>query len=369
MHKWLAMFVLVASFAIESSAYGEPFHELDYLKDVYPGLFTVSPEGQSIIWNDGIVMPVNDVNYPKSLQEKIKTPTLADQLKGVHYPAGKLDLEAYFLNNEDPGRIRYEPFSRKMYGDSESEVRAHLTTIDWMPATFKKEDGSARFILSVTTVNQVNEKLKHISSELDALVSEHPSYKKYLSDPGGTFAWRYIANTNRLSYHSFGMTIDINVDHSSYWQWNVYSLYISPSENAINPQSIQGKALVLVKNKAYFVENNALVTKNNINYTVDIALSEAQQKQLTMMDITEGEIKRNETNIALVNSIMQQALASGNRPMLEDTPFTYYPNEIPWPIILIFEKYGFIWGGKWHHFDTMHFEYRPELFSKNVTSF
>ena len=26
-----------------------------------------------------------------------------------------------------------------------------------------------------------------------------------------------------------------------------------------------------------------------------------------------------------------------------------------------FEKYGFIWGGKWYHFDTMHFEYRPEL--------
>ncbi|MEJ2663631.1 MAG: M15 family metallopeptidase, partial [Spirochaetia bacterium] len=26
-----------------------------------------------------------------------------------------------------------------------------------------------------------------------------------------------------------------------------------------------------------------------------------------------------------------------------------------------FEKYGFIWGGKWYHYDTMHFEYRPEL--------
>jgi len=21
----------------------------------------------------------------------------------------------------------------------------------------------------------------------------------------------------------------------------------------------------------------------------------------------------------------------------------------------------FIWGGRWYHFDTMHFEYRPEL--------
>jgi D-alanyl-D-alanine carboxypeptidase len=26
-----------------------------------------------------------------------------------------------------------------------------------------------------------------------------------------------------------------------------------------------------------------------------------------------------------------------------------------------FERAGFIWGGKWYHFDTFHFEYRPEI--------
>jgi hypothetical protein len=39
-----------------------------------------------------------------------------------------------------------------------------------------------------------------------------------------------------------------------------------------------------------------------------------------------------------------------------------YRNRIPQQIVDIFEKYGFVWGGKWYHFDTMHFEYRPELF-------
>jgi hypothetical protein len=34
---------------------------------------------------------------------------------------------------------------------------------------------------------------------------------------------------------------------------------------------------------------------------------------------------------------------------------------VSWRVIGIFEKHGFIWGGKWHHFDTMHFEYRPEF--------
>ncbi len=38
-----------------------------------------------------------------------------------------------------------------------------------------------------------------------------------------------------------------------------------------------------------------------------------------------------------------------------------YDNRIPRDIVEVFERYGFIWGGKWHHFDGMHFEYRPEL--------
>jgi hypothetical protein len=38
-----------------------------------------------------------------------------------------------------------------------------------------------------------------------------------------------------------------------------------------------------------------------------------------------------------------------------------YRNRIPAAIVAIFEKHGFIWGGKWYHYDTMHFEFRPEL--------
>jgi hypothetical protein len=42
-----------------------------------------------------------------------------------------------------------------------------------------------------------------------------------------------------------------------------------------------------------------------------------------------------------------------------------YKNRMPQEIIDIFEKHGFIWGGKWYHYDTMHFEYRPELLMAN----
>jgi hypothetical protein len=36
-------------------------------------------------------------------------------------------------------------------------------------------------------------------------------------------------------------------------------------------------------------------------------------------------------------------------------------NQIPQKIVEIFERHGFIWGGRWYHFDSLHFEYRPEL--------
>jgi hypothetical protein len=41
-----------------------------------------------------------------------------------------------------------------------------------------------------------------------------------------------------------------------------------------------------------------------------------------------------------------------------------YQNKIPMQIVKIFEAHGFIWGGKWWHYDTMHFEYRPELLAR-----
>ncbi len=43
-----------------------------------------------------------------------------------------------------------------------------------------------------------------------------------------------------------------------------------------------------------------------------------------------------------------------------------YRNEIPHEIVAIFEAHGFIWGGRWHHYDTMHFEYRPELIPPRI---
>jgi hypothetical protein len=53
--------------------------------------------------------------------------------------------------------------------------------------------------------------------------------------------------------------------------------------------------------------------------------------------------------------------ASQRTPEWWSIPYSrrYHPPE---EVIRTFESFGFIWGGKWPNFDTMHFEYRPELF-------
>ncbi len=49
----------------------------------------------------------------------------------------------------------------------------------------------------------------------------------------------------------------------------------------------------------------------------------------------------------------------------EDPEWPRYPLAKRWmppdEVVRIFEEHGFVWGGKWLDYDTMHFEYRPEM--------
>ena len=154
----------------------------------------------------------------------------------------------------DAGRCRNYELLGKIYGSSESAVKANLVDVIWikdflnLPLKFNSKNGAAAA-------------LQEVSNELNEMVKGDPNLLEYLKDPGGTFKWRIIAGTNRLSAHSYGIAIDINVKKSHYWQWS------------------------------------------------------------------KG-----------------------------------YENLIPEKIVRVFEKHKFIWGGRWKHFDTMHFEYRPEMF-------
>jgi uncharacterized membrane-anchored protein len=221
------------------------------LKNAYPDLIDEIGDNY-LIFKDGTGMIYDDGKNKADYEELLNTADIEDQMrmsypKGRHYNIPPL--------NFDPGRVRNELFFRKMYGSTEAEVKNKLVPVRWLPH-------SVDTTLYVTSVNGIDRKIAAISDELEKL----PEIKKYIDAPAGSFYWRTIAGTNRLSMHSFGIAFDINVNYSNYWQWET-------------------------------------------------------------------------TNSGVIN----------------------YVNRIPLEIVEIFEKYGFIWGGKWYHVDTMHFEYRPEL--------
>jgi len=112
---------------------------------------------------------------------------------------------------------------------------------------------------------RVKDRFAAIEKKLQAAIDKDPALAKFLENIGGTFNWRKISDTDRQSAHSYGISMDINVAHSAYWDWQ--------------------------------------------------------------------------------------------RPKFP----IRWQNKIPQVIVDAFESEGFIWGGRWQHYDTMHFEYRPEL--------
>lgn len=233
-----------------------PDNNYDCLLRAYPNHLS-HIEGDVLVWKDGTRMILDHGKRIADHEEWLNNACLRDQLLQCYESGGVLTPP---LKNHDPGRARYEPFFMKMYGHSKSEVASKLTSITWLPGIVNSK-------LRVSTVNGIDKKLEAVSKELSNLPS---SMMVYLKNPGGTFNWRNIAGTTRISTHAFGITIDINVAQSHYWR------NTSPDSHG--------------------------------NYS--------------------------------------------------------YKNRIPAEIIRIFEKYGFIWGGRWYHYDTMHFEYRPELLNR-----
>ncbi|MBS1514944.1 MAG: M15 family metallopeptidase [Bacteroidetes bacterium] len=224
------------------------FDKMNKLYKSYPD-FIDSASNNTIYFKDGSTMQFDD-GVEKDYETMLDNPDIEDMLSMKYTPGSEWDSPP--PKNFEPGRIRNEDFFAKMYGGSAKEVESNLVGIKWMPK-------STNATVMITRVNGVDKKLKEVSDELDALPE---NLKKYVTTTAGTFNWRPIAGTNRMSMHSYGVAIDINTKYSDYWQWNKSMKYV---------------------------------------------------------------------------------------------------NRIPMEIVEIFEKHGFIWGGKWYHYDTMHFEYRPEL--------
>lgn len=238
----IILLICKGSFAFASS-------NIEKLKLAYPNHIKDIKENQIIFYDNSSM--IYDDKIKKNFNQKLSNASLKDQMNIEYISIFKKENHIP-KQNEDPGRIRNDEFFKKIYGSSKKEVRAKLKKVIWLKNSVKKQ-------LWITSVNDVHKKLQNISDELEKLPFK---YHKYFNKPAGTFKFRKIAKTNRLSTHSYAIAIDLNVNKSNYWLWS-----------------------------------------RNLKYK----------------------------------------------------------NQIPIEIVKIFEKYGFIWGGRWYHYDTMHFEYRPEL--------
>jgi hypothetical protein len=212
-------------------------------------------ENGVLVWKDGARMPIRTQPPGRAYDQRLAAPDIADMFSIAYRPgppAGPPGVD------DDPGRIRYEPFFRKMYGDcAKGEVTPRMRRVAWMP-------GRGGGFVEITTVNGVDKQLEAVVRDLQTLPT---SMTRYLVPSAGTYNCRAIAGTDRTSMHAYGAAIDISTKTSDYWLW---------------------------------------------------------------------------------------AKSKGSGPIP-------YRNQVPIQIVQIFERHGFIWGGKWYHYDTMHFEYRPEL--------
>jgi hypothetical protein len=213
-------------------------------------------EANDIIWKDGTRMRIDGGKGAKSFGAMLDDPDIKDMFS-MQYPIGEEGLAPAV--DFDPGRMRYLPLFKKMYGDCQAVgFMSNAVNVVWLPS---KGGGKS---LKFTRINGAAAALQKVSNELDKLPDR---FLEYLRPTQGTYNCRPIAGTNRQSAHGLGIAIDIAAAHTNYWLWS--------------KAADDGRIL--------------------------------------------------------------------------------YKNDVPFEIVRIFERHGFIWGGKWYHYDTMHFEYRPEI--------
>lgn len=245
-------FILSLVLWLAAPALADKASDLDLLRRYFPqAVASVTPDG--LVLSDGARI-VYDDGRAKDAETALDDTDIEDML-AQPYPLERVTGEP--SPGFHPGRRRVAALFKAAYGHDAAEVKANLVPVSFMGKTvlFNQRNGAAQA-------------LEAVGRDLEALLAAHPGFKAHVLPLSGTFAWRPIAGTERLSMHSFGAAIDLNAKKNGYWRW----------------------------------------------YT-------------------------------------------GNDPLKLRTDF-------PAEVAEVFERHGFIWGGKWAEFDIMHFEYRPELIAK-----
>ncbi|NMC49485.1 MAG: M15 family metallopeptidase [Desulfovibrio sp.] len=164
--------------------------------EIENGLVTlVTGSGKRFIYDDG---------RAKTAEEALDDPDLEDMLAQI-YPPGPVseDTETGF----HPGRRRVTGFFLEVYGHDPGEVSAACRPVRFLDRTvmFNARNGAA-------------DALSRVSARLAELVARDPGLRDILYPVVGTFCWRTIAGTQRLSMHSLAIAVDVNPGRNPYWR-------------------------------------------------------------------------------------------------------------------------------------------------------
>lgn len=178
--------------AVLCAAYPEAVLGLEYTPDQKPVL--VLANGQRLVYATA---------RDKTAEAALENPDVKDMLEQV-YPLGEAGLSP--APGFDPGRRRVTSFFKALYGQDKEAVQAGGVAVPFLGRRllFHGAHGAA------AALNRVGERLA-------PLVRAHRAWRPTLFPMAGTFCWRPIAGTTRLSLHSFAVAVDFN-GNLPYWR-------------------------------------------------------------------------------------------------------------------------------------------------------
>jgi hypothetical protein len=139
----------------------------------------------------------------KTPAQALEEPDIRDMLEQV-YPLGGQGLDP--APGFDPGRRRVNALFLALYGRDEKAVAAHLSPVPFLGRTVLFHSGHG-----------AGKALNRVAERLNPRVREHPDWRRTLFPLAGTFAWRTIAGTDRLSMHALAVALDLRAD-LPYWR-------------------------------------------------------------------------------------------------------------------------------------------------------
>jgi hypothetical protein len=175
----------------------------------YPGYCTgISVKGRNIylLMSNGKRILYDD-HKVKSYLEEIENADLQDML-AQPYQLGKVTIDP--LQDFNPGGGRQIDFFKAVYGRDKLDASENLIPVNFLgkKLLFNRKNGAA-------------EALNRVSRELNILLKHNPQFRKYIFPVGGTYNWRNIAGSKRLSPHALGIAIDLNSSRGAYWRWDM----------------------------------------------------------------------------------------------------------------------------------------------------